>query len=78
MSRALINHDYTSKLKESGYSNNHYTMDRTGWVPHHSLNGDQLRTEYRIQLNPKKSIHYAGPLFTTGKLKKKGLNYKHT
>ena len=26
-------HGFTSKLKESGYSNNISTMDKTGWVP---------------------------------------------
>ena len=36
------------------------------------------RTEYRIQINPKKNIHYKGPIFSTGKLKKKEYNYKHT
>jgi hypothetical protein len=76
--RTLINHDFTSKLKESGYSNNHFTFDKTGWTPHENLNGDMKRTEYRIQYNPKKEIHYKGPLFSTGKLKMKEQNYKHT
>jgi hypothetical protein len=78
LQKSLVNHDFTNKLKNSGYSENHSTFDKTGWVPHESLNGDMKRTEYRIQYNTKKEIHYKGPLFSTGKLRKKEQNYKHT
>ncbi len=78
LQKTLQHHGYTDRLKESGYTNNHYTMDKTGWTPHETLNGDQKRTEYRIQHNPKKDIHYKGPKFSTGKLLIKETNYKHT
>jgi hypothetical protein len=74
----MNSHDYTNKLKESGYTDNYYTYDRTGWVPHQSLHGDMIRSEYRIQFNQKKPIHYKGPLFSTGKLRIKEQNYKHS
>jgi len=78
MKKTLSHHDFTGNLKESGYTNNHYTYDRTGWTPHQNLNGDQKRTEYRIQFNPVKEIHYKGPLYSTGKLRIKEQNYKHS
>lgn len=74
----LKNHEFTSKLKDSGYSTNHTTCDKKGWVPIGSLHGDMVRTEYRIQYNVKKDFHYKGPMISTGKLKKKESNYKHT
>lgn len=78
MHKKLENHDFTGKLKESGYTDNHCTFDKTGWVPHPNLDGDQKRTEYRIQFNTKKEVHYKGPLYSTGMLKKKEQNYKHS
>lgn len=75
--KSLNNHEYTTKLRESGYTDNHATFDKTGWAPHTSLNSDMRRTEYRIQYN-KKEIHYKGPKFSVGKLKKTEFNYKHT
>lgn len=76
--KTFQHHDYTGKLRDSGYSTNHFAFDRTGWTPHESLNSDMKRTEYRIQYNTRKDIHYKGPMFSTGKLKKKEQNYKHT
>ncbi len=78
MQKTLFHHDFTGRLKESGYTNNAYTFDKTGWTPHGTLNGDMKRTEYRIQFNPVKEIHYKGPLFSTGMLRKKEQNYKHS
>lgn len=78
MENSLRNHRFTQKLRESGYSNNHATFDKTGWRPDKSLDSDMSRTEYRIQFNPKKEIHYKGPMFSTGLLKRKEHNYKHT
>ena len=78
LKKMLNNHDYTDKLKNSGYSVNHFTYDRTGWVPDESLHGDLKRTEYRIRFNVHKDIHYKGPLFNTGNLKKRERVYKHT
>lgn len=78
MKKTLVNHEFTGKLRESGYSNNHFTCDKNGWTPHETLNGDMKRTEYRIQYNTKKDIHYKGPLYSTGKLRKTEQNYKHT
>jgi hypothetical protein len=76
--RELIHHDFTNKLKDSGYVVNHSSFDRTGWVPDKHLHGDLKRTEYRIQYNVHKDIHYKGPFFASGKLKKKEQVYKHT
>ena len=76
--RALEAHESTSKLRESGYTDNHAAFDKNGWLPHMSLHSDMVRTEYRIQYNPKKEIHYKGPLYSTGLLKGKENNYKHT
>ncbi len=76
--KVLANHEFTSKLKESGYSVNHYTCDSTGWIPDKCLNSDMKRTEYRIRYNTKKDFHYKGALFSTGILKKKEQVYKHT
>ncbi len=70
-------HDFTQKLKESGYSNNNAECDKYGWLAHPVLHSDMKRTEYRIQFN-KKPIHYQGPLYSTGKMKVKERNYKHT
>jgi hypothetical protein len=76
--KSLVNHDFTEKIRESGYTDNHCTFDKTGWVPHHNLNSDMTRTEYRIQFNTRKENHYKGPMYSTGTLKKKEQNYKHT
>lgn len=76
--KSLVNHEFTSKIRESGYTDNHYTFDRNGWLPYESLHSDMKRTEYRIQFNTKKDIHYKGPMYSTGKLKKTEFNYKHT
>lgn len=71
-------HEFTTKLKESGYTNNISTYDKTGWVPHRNLHSDMIRTEYRINFNQEKPLHYKGPLFSTGALKKKEIVHKHT
>ena len=42
------------------------------------LNSDMKRTEYRIQYNTLKPLHYKGSIISDGKLKKKESNYKHT
>jgi hypothetical protein len=78
LKRSLESHDFTSKIKNSGYDTNHNTFDRTGWVPHPNLHSDMVRTEYGIQYNKKKDIHYKGPIYSTGQLKKRELNYKHS
>ncbi len=71
-------HDFTNKLRESGYTNNVTSFDKTGWIPHPSHHSDMVRTEYRININPSKALHYKAPLFSTGKFKKKEMVYKHT
>ena len=76
--RNLNNHDFTGRLRDSGYSNNHLTCDKRGWTPEKVLNSDQKRTEYRLQYNVKKEIHYKGPIISTGKLKKKEKVYRFT
>jgi hypothetical protein len=78
LKKSLVNHEFTMKIKDSGYDCNHNTFDKTGWKPHISLNGDMTRTEYGIQFNLKKEIHFKEPLYSTGQLKKRQLNYKHT
>lgn len=78
LKKSLENHEFTSKIKDSGYDTNHNTFDRTGWVPHPSLQSDMVRTEYGINYNRKKEIPYKGPLFCSGQKKKRELNYKHT
>jgi hypothetical protein len=76
--KTLDFHDFTAKLRESGYSNNvNQTFDKKGFLPHPVLHSDMTRTEYRIQFR-KKDVHYKGPLYSTGKLKTRELNYKHT
>ena len=74
----LTNHGFTTRLRDSGYSNNHMLCDRKGWEPEGVLNSDMKRTEYKIQYNPKKEFCYKGPIMSTGALKKKENNYKHT
>ena len=71
-------HDFTKKLKDSGYTNNVTSFDKTGWVPHESFHSDGHRTEYRIMINPYKKLHYHEPLNSTGRFKKKEVVYKHT
>lgn len=78
MKKSLENHEFTSKIKDSGYDTNHNTFDRTGWISDPNLHSDMVRTEYGIQFNTKKGIHYKGPLYSTGQLKKREFNYKHT
>lgn len=72
------NHEFTMKLKESGYTNNISTYDKTGWVPHKNLHSDMIRTEYRINFNRPKPLHYKGPLYSTGAFKKKEINHRDT
>jgi hypothetical protein len=74
----LAPHEFTGKLKDSGYTNNITTFDKTGWVPHQSFHSDAIRTEYRININPNKDFHYRGPINSTGRLKRKEVVYKHT
>ncbi len=71
-------HEFTTKIKDSGYTNNITSYDKTGWIPHPNLHSDMKRSEYRININPPKGIHYKGPIFSTGALKKKEYVYKHT
>jgi hypothetical protein len=76
--KTLDCHEFTAKLRESGYSNNvNATFDKKGFLPHPVLHGDMTRTEYRIQYR-KKDVHYKGPLYSTGQLKRKEMNYTHT
>ena len=75
---SLINHTYTHKLRDSGYSNNLYPSKiNSAWVDK-CFGSDMKRTEYRIQYNTKKNILYKGPTFNTGILKQKEKNYKYT
>jgi hypothetical protein len=76
--KSLEAHDSTGKIRDTGYTNNHMQFDKTGWLPHVSLHSDMKRTEYRMQYNTKKDVHYTGPMFSTGLLKKKETNYKFT
>ncbi len=76
--KSLKSHDFTPRIRDSGYSNNHLICDKKGWTPEKTLHSDQKRTEYRIQFNNVKSVHYKGPIISTGKLKKKEKVYKHT
>lgn len=73
-----MNHDHTSKLRDSGYSNNHLLFDKKEWTPKKVLHSDQQRTEYSIQYNTKKAFGFTAPMASTGKLKKREYNYKHT
>lgn len=52
--------------------------DRQGWEPEKVLDSDMKRTEYKIQYNPKKEFCYKWSIPSTGALKKKENNYKHT
>ena len=74
--QALKEHESTDKLRNSGYTSNNVLKEK-GWTTDRNLHSDMLRTEYRIQFNPKKEIHYKGPMFNTGILKKKEHVYKH-
>ena len=76
--KSLEVHDFTPVLRDSGYTNNHIVCNEKGWTTDKQLHSDQKRTEYRIQYNTKKDIHYKGPMISTGKLKKKEKVYKHT
>jgi len=76
-SKTTENHEFTIKLKESGYTNNISTFDKTGWVPHHNLHSDMVRSEYRININPYKPLHFKGPIYSTGAFKKRETVYKH-
>lgn len=74
----LGNHDYTTRLRDSGYSENLFPSKmNSGWLTP-EFDGDMVRTEYRIQYNPKKEFHYKKPKFNTGILNQKEKNYKHT
>jgi hypothetical protein len=76
--KTLEFHEFTDKLRDSGYSNNvNATFDKKGFLPHPALNSDMVRTEYRIQYR-KKDVHFKGPMYSTGKLKRKECNYTHT
>eukprot|EP00340_Litonotus_pictus_P008280 CAMPEP_0170518192 /NCGR_PEP_ID=MMETSP0209-20121228/3938_1 /TAXON_ID=665100 ORGANISM="Litonotus pictus, Strain P1" /NCGR_SAMPLE_ID=MMETSP0209 /ASSEMBLY_ACC=CAM_ASM_000301 /LENGTH=225 /DNA_ID=CAMNT_0010803659 /DNA_START=114 /DNA_END=791 /DNA_ORIENTATION=- len=74
----LTHHDFTPRLRDSGYSNNHLLCDKKGWTPKKVLHSDQKRTEYRIQYNCKKDFGWTAPIPSTGKLKKIEKNYIHT
>ena len=76
--QSLNPHEYTTKLRESGFTNNICSNDKTGWIPDPVLHSDMERSEYRININPIKGVHYNGPIFSTGKYKKKEVVYKHT
>lgn len=75
---SLGNHGYTPKLRDSGFSENLFpTKLNSAWL-NPCFNSDMKRTEYRIQYNKKKDFHYKMPTFSTGILKQKERNYKHT
>ncbi|KAM3135369.1 hypothetical protein pb186bvf_012527 [Paramecium bursaria] len=70
----------TSKedTKTSGFQKNHVQFDGSGFIPHESMNGDQIRTEYRIQFNQDKPFHRDPRIFKLRKMKPQESNYKHT
>lgn len=75
---SLCNHPYTTRLRDSGYTENLFPSKmNSGWLSP-TFSSDMKRTEYRIQYNPKKELHYKKPTFSTGVLKHKEKNYKHT
>lgn len=75
---SLSNHECTSSLRESGFSSNLYpTSLNSAWL-HPAFNSDQVRTEYRIQYSTKKDFHFTEPTYSSGTLRKKEKNYKHT
>ncbi|MCQ2820749.1 MAG: hypothetical protein MJ252_26105 [archaeon] len=77
MQSSLGNHDYTPYLRDSGFSENLFPSKlNSAWL-HPCFNSDMTRTEYRIQYNRPKDIHYPGPKFNTGHLKKKETTYKY-
>ncbi len=47
-----------STVDRSGYTQNSLLFDGTTWVPHRSLHGDQVRTEYRDRYNKVKPFHH--------------------
>ena len=71
-------HEFTTKLKEDGYTNNIATYDKTGWVPDKVLHSDMVRTEYRLNFNQPKPLHYKGPMYSLGTFKKKEIVHKNT
>ena len=75
---SLVNHPYTSELRDSGYSNNLYPSKMSSAWLDKCYGSDMKRTEYRLQYNTRKAIQYTGPTFNTGFLKQKEHNYKYT
>lgn len=74
--QSFRDHESTEKLRNSGYTSNNVLKEK-GWTTDRSLQSDMVRTEYRIQFNTKKDVHYKGPMFNTGYLNKKEKVYKH-
>lgn len=75
---SLVNHPYTSDLRDSGYSNNLVPSKMSSAWLNKCYESDMKRTEYRLQYNTRKAIQYTGPTFNTGFLKQKEHNYKYT
>lgn len=75
---SLTNHDYTPKIRDSGFSENLYPSKMNSAWLNKCFGSDMRRTEYRIQYNRRKDFHYKQPTFNTGLLKQKEKNYKHT
>lgn len=48
----------------------------SAWL-HPCFNSDMTRTEYRIQYNREKPIHYKNNRFSTGHLPKKETTYRY-
>ncbi|CAD8086446.1 unnamed protein product [Paramecium primaurelia] len=67
-----------AQTKTSGFQKNHMQFDGSGWIPHENMNGDQIRTEYRIQYNQEKPFHRNPIQFKLRKMKQTEMNYKHT
>lgn len=75
---SLTNHGYTTRLRDSGYSENLFPSKMNSAWLNPCFASDMVRTEYRIQYNVPKSIQYKCPKFSTGILKQKEKNYIHT
>ena len=44
-------------VKLSGYQSNVNVCDGKGWRPHKVLDGDRIKTNYRIDISRQKPIH---------------------
>ena len=60
-----------STIDRSGYTQNSLLFDGTGWVPHRSLHGNQVRTEYRDRYNHHKPFHHTVTPVSPGKMQQR-------